>query len=337
MWKHCIAWFLLMAILSVSGCGHKQEIAAGYIESNLHYLASSQAGELKNLLVQRGQHVTQGQTLFQIERQPYLAQYEAALAAVARAKAALQDKLTGERPDELAQIKARIKQAEAQAHYASLDLIRTQKLLRADATTKEALDKAKRDASLSNQEVIRLKKQGAVAEAAARIQEIKAARALLAQAKAQAKTAQWTLKQTTVRAPKSGIVFDRYYHVGEQVPAQHPVVSLRVLGDERIIFYVPGPTAARLAVGDTIRFKAVGKAATGEAVIRFISPQAQYTPPIIYSRQTQHKLIYRVEAAFVPDQHAKPIETTGRWRPGEVVSVLLPPATATRQLGKMHG
>ena len=35
--------------------------------------------------------------------------------------------------------------------------------------------------------------------------------------------------------------------------------------------------------------------------ISFISPTAEYTPPVIYSNQTNDKLIFRIEAAFKPD------------------------------------
>ena len=47
-----------------------------------------------------------------------------------------------------------------------------------------------------------------------------------------------------------------------------------------------------------------------------ISPNAEYTPPVIYSRQTSAKLVYRVEAYFSKDQLLA-------WHPGQPVSVTL--------------
>ena len=34
--------------------------------------------------------------------------------------------------------------------------------------------------------------------------------------------------------------------------------------------------------------------------VSFISPQAEYTPPVIYSRESRSKLVFMIEAVFDP-------------------------------------
>ena len=50
-------------------------------------------------------------------------------------------------------------------------------------------------------------------------------------------------------------------------------------------------------------------------MITFISPQAEYTPPVIYSRETRTKLVFLIEARPTPDDAVKlhpgqPLEVT---------------------------
>ena len=39
-----------------------------------------------------------------------------------------------------------------------------------------------------------------------------------------------------------------------------------------------------------------------KALISFISPQSEYTPPVIYSESSRSKLVYLIEARLPPDK-----------------------------------
>jgi HlyD family secretion protein len=62
------------------------------------------------------------------------------------------------------------------------------------------------------------------------------------------------------------------------------------------------------ACGDPIR-----------ATISFIADRAEFTPPVLYSKENRAKLVYLVEARPAPDVAAK-------LNPGQPVDVTLPPA-----------
>ena len=51
-----------------------------------------------------------------------------------------------------------------------------------------------------------------------------------------------------------------------------------------------------ISPGKRIFVQADGGEQTYPADITYISPQAEYTPPVIYSRETRSKLVYMVEA-----------------------------------------
>jgi len=39
--------------------------------------------------------------------------------------------------------------------------------------------------------------------------------------------------------------------------------------------------------------------------VSYISPRAEYTPPVIYSRETRSKLVFMIEIVFDPPSAAK--------------------------------
>jgi HlyD family secretion protein len=69
-------------------------------------------------------------------------------------------------------------------------------------------------------------------------------------------------------------------------------------------FYVPETELARLQPGQAVEAGCDGCVQPIRGTIDFIAPQAEYTPPVIYSRGSREKLVFRVEAAPLPGQAA---------------------------------
>ncbi len=116
------------------------------------------------------------------------------------------------------------------------------------------------------------------------------------------------------RRPPAGLVFDTFFEPGEFVPAGQPVVSLLPPANRLVRFFVSEPVVGTLKVGQPVRVFLDGRAEPVPAVIDFISPQAEYTPPVIYSRETRGKLVYLIEARPRP-------EAATLLHPGQPVSV----------------
>jgi HlyD family secretion protein len=49
--------------------------------------------------------------------------------------------------------------------------------------------------------------------------------------------------------------------------------------------------------------------------VSYVSPDPEFTPPVIYSLETRQKLVYRIEA--------KPVGGKTRLQPGQIVDVRL--------------
>jgi len=139
-------------------------------------------------------------------------------------------------------------------------------------------------------------------------------------AQAQLAQAEWRLDQMSQAAPQTGVVVDTLYRPGEWVAAGAPVVSLLPPDNVKVRFFVPEPRLGAIEVGDEVRVSCDACPPELTAVISYISPDAEYTPPVIYSREMRAKLVYLVEA--------RPRRPTAL-HPGQPVDVTLPPASSS--------
>jgi HlyD family secretion protein len=191
---------------------------------------------------------------------------------------------------------ANIAAAEARARDAHADLRRIQPLVRQGWYAPARLDDARSAADAADAQVRAARKQRDAAMLGSREDQIRAADARVAQAQAAVTGAIARLAEVAPRAPAKARVEDVFFHAGEWAPANQPILSL--LPDERIKvrFFVPEQALSAYRIGRTVRFGCDGCAGERAAVIDFVSPTAEYTPPVIYSRESRHKLVFLVEA-----------------------------------------
>jgi HlyD family secretion protein len=91
-------------------------------------------------------------------------------------------------------------------------------------------------------------------------------------------------------------VLDTLYRVGEVVPAGQPVIEMLPPENVKLRFHVPETAVARLAFDQTVAIACDGCPAGLTATISYIASEAEFTPPVIFSRQERAKLVFVVEA-----------------------------------------
>lgn len=115
-------------------------------------------------------------------------------------------------------------------------------------------------------------------------------------AEARVNTSQTKLARRSMHAPIAGTIQQIYFREGETVAAQRPVISILPPGNMKVRFFVPEPELPKLKVGDEVRVTCDGCAGGLTAKIYFIATTAEYTPPVIYSRDERSKLVYLIQA-----------------------------------------
>jgi HlyD family secretion protein len=290
----------------LAGC-HSDDapIYQGYVEGEFVYLAAPQAGYLKSLDSPRGTRVSEGQAVFVVAADQEI---DALLEAEARADSArekVENLKEPRRQTEIAALQANLQAAQANLRLAKLRLERQQSLARENFVSPAAIDEAvgNHDQALAQVEAAR-QQLSAYRDTLGREPEVRSAEAELQAAQAQTAQRRWTVERKTVSAPVAGEINDTWYRPGEWVPAGSPVASLLPDDRRRLRFYVPETDLARIQTGQAVTATCDGCAAPIRAIIDFIAPQAEFTPPVIYSRGSREKLVFRVEAAPAREQAA---------------------------------
>jgi HlyD family secretion protein len=128
--------------------------------------------------------------------------------------------------------------------------------------------------------------------------------------------AKWAFNQKRQFAPAGAQVHDTLYRQGEFVAAGNPVVVLLPPENLKVRFFVPQEKLPTVKIGGTISVHCDGAAKDYSAVVDYISTQAEYTPPVIYSRETRAEMVFMIEAKISPADAPSV-------RPGQPVDVTL--------------
>jgi HlyD family secretion protein len=319
-WSDCARMLALLCGVGALAAGCSNDRSGnlqGYAEGEFVYVASPYAGILETLDVARGQQVAAGARLFVLEHGAEQAAVDAAAARIRSAQAQLANLGEGRRAAELDVIRAQADSAAAALALSRTQLGQAQKLYKDGFVSQARLDEAKATYDRDAARVAEARASMAVGlQALGRKPELDALRATIEAAEAERAQARVRLDQKTGLAPAAALVYDTYFRVGESVPAGSPVASLLPPANIKIRFYAPETLVGALAPGRKVTVSCDGCPAPIAAEISYVSPQAEYTPPVIYSRESRAKLVFLVEAR--PAAADAP-----RLRPGQPVDVTL--------------
>jgi HlyD family secretion protein len=135
-------------------------------------------------------------------------------------------------------------------------------------------------------------------------QDLDRARSTRDQDKRRLTQTDWSFEQKKQAAPKPGLVYDTLFRQGEWIPAGKPVVVLLPPQNIKVRAFVPETRIGSIHYGDAVQVTVDGVKDPFLGKVSYISPRAEYTPPVIYSRESRAKLVFMVESVFDPDVSA---------------------------------
>ncbi|WP_439477540.1 HlyD family secretion protein [Brevundimonas sp.] len=268
----------------------------GYVEGERIYLAAPVSGAVAALYVREGERVEAGGRTFLIDPRVQRAQAAGAAAAVGAAEARAEDLRKGQRAQELEVFDAELQAALAGERAADADYGRIAPLVRQGIYAPARLDqvRAARDAARARTAAVRRRRE--VATLGARDDALRQAEQQTAQAEGGLSEAEARLGQLSPAAPSAARVEEIFYRPGEWAAANAPILALLPDNEVKLVFFVPEAEMARYRPGRTVSFSCDGCVATGSARITWVSPRPEFTPPILYSKGSRDRLVYRVEA-----------------------------------------
>ena len=307
---------ILSLIIILMGCS-RSPTYQGYVEGEFVYVATSLAGRLDRLLVHRGETIKTNTLLFALESEEQIQAQRQSLKILAASLSQWKDlEQPVKRPPELDVIKAQIDEAIANAKKSELQLKRDEEQYAAKGISKGQLDDSRYSHASDVAKIEEMQSELASGELPARKYLIRAQEFQVAAAKAALAQAQWRLDQKIVYSTVEGLVFDTLYRVGDWVGAGDPVIQMLPPQNIKVRFFVPEKMVGKLTLNQGIKIHVDGIKDV-EAKITYISTQAEYTPPVIYSNETRSKLTFMIEA------HPLNIKEAPRLHPGQPVEVIV--------------
>ncbi len=297
-----------------AACG-AQPLAVGYVEGEFVRLAPLEVAQVQSVAVRRGDRVAPGRPIARTEDTDAKIAVAQAEATLEQARAQLADLQVGKRPDEIAVLEAAVRTAQAQTDDARRTLLRTQDLTKRGVMTQAQLDDAATRLEVAEASINQATSNLAVGRLPARPETIKAAENAVKSAEAQLDSARWHLAKRTIEAPAPGRITDVIRNPGDIAGPSAPVLTMLPDGAVKLKVYIPEDRLSAVHVGDMLSVRCDGCAPDLTARISYVSPDPEFTPPVIYSLETRQKLVYLVEAhRSIPPRPCSPARSwTSIW------------------------
>jgi HlyD family secretion protein len=264
-------------------------------------LAFNNSERITAVLVQEGDRVSKGETLARLDTSRLSPRVREAEARVAAEHEVVEKLHHGSRPEEIAQARANVESARADAFNARAQYQRRVALAQNAVISQQELDNAKAALDVANAKLALNQKALDLAIAGPRAEDIGEAEAELEGDTAELALLRRQLTDAQLVAPVDAIVRARLMEPGEMASPEKPVLSLAVINPKWVRAYVDEPDLGKLQTG-TVASVSVDSFANQRFAgwVGFISPVAEFTPKTVETTELRTSLVYEVRV-FVKD------------------------------------
>jgi HlyD family secretion protein len=310
------AWFLWDRRAATDA---SELVLHGNVDIRQISLAFDGSGRIAALGVEEGDKVAAGQVIAVLDTTTLELQARQAEAQVEAQRQALLRLRNGSRPEEIAQARAQLQSAEANASRADQDLSRAMRLRATGGgvVSEQTVDHASADADAARAAVGQARATLRLAEIGPRAEDIASADAQLKAAEAQLAQLRHQIDLGQLKAPANAVVRSRLLEPGDMATAQRPVVALALVDPKWVRVYVKEADLGKIAPGmDASVFADSFPDRPVAGKVGYISSVAEFTPKSVQTEELRTSLVYEVRI-IVND-------SGGRLRLGQPVTVRLP-------------
>lgn len=304
---------VLVAIVVVAGIAYwfadkpgqpKELVVYGNVDLREVDLPFNGSERIAAVLVQEGDRVHQGQVLARLDTSRLEPQVAQAQAQVAAQSAVVERLHNGNRPEEIAQARAALDSANADAENARRQAERFRSLIAASggrAASQQDLDNANAQLDVANAKVVSEQKALDLEVAGPREEDIAQAEAQLQGEQAQLALLKQQLADANLVAPVDAVVRSRLMEPGEMASPQKPVFTLAITDPKWVRAYVSETDLGKIRSGEAASI-AVDSFPNRrfDGWIGFISPVAEFTPKAVQTEELRTSLVFEVRV-FVKD------------------------------------
>ena len=267
-------------------------------------LAFNDSQRIVKVLVQEGDRVRKGQVLAQLDTSRLTPQLDKAEAQADSQAAVVQRLRNGSRPQEVAQARANLALAQADAGQARSSYARVKEVFQSSsgrAVSRQDLDNAQAQWDVAQAKVAVSRKALELSVIGPRKEDIAQAQAMLEADRASVALLEQELADASLKAPLDAVVRTRVAEPGDMASPQKTAFTLAITDPKWIRAYVSEQDLGRVRSGMSASVRVDSfPIRPFDAWVGFISPEAEFTPKTVETPDLRSSLVYEVRV-FVKD------------------------------------
>ncbi|WP_029166279.1 HlyD family secretion protein [Aminiphilus circumscriptus] len=276
--------------------------ATGIVEMQTVHIASKLSGTIEKLFVSEGMHLSPGDPVARLSRPDLAAQVQRDKAALAKARALLEDLLQGTRPEEIAQAKASVDAAQSRFDKAKSDYARFERLHKEQVIADKQFDEYQNTLRVAQSDLAAARERYALTVAGPRTKQIEAARHEVDLLSAALATSRSILADTHIVSPVAGVVLSKGFEEGEFVLPGGVVAEVGRYEDCWIRLYIPSTLLGRISLGGTAEVRVDSfPERIFPGFVSEIAQEAEFTPRMSLHPDERANLVFRVKVS-VPNE-----------------------------------
>lgn len=298
--NNIIISFSLLLFLLQTGCNDNEQPdsieASGTIESINVIVSSKTSGEILKINYDEGDKVISGDTILIIDHELLDIQLQQSNALKDAAGAQLNLMLAGARKEDIIQAEENLKQAEVNFKLAESDKLRLQNLYDSRSITQKQYEDAVARYELMSAQYKAAQENYNKVKKIFRPEEIDQAKANLNKAIAGVELLKKNIRDCYVTSPIDGIIVETFIEKGETVNPMSSLFKVSDLDVVKLKIYVSEEELGYIKLGQNAEITVDSfKDKIFEGKVTYISPEAEFTPKNIQTRDERTKLVFAVK------------------------------------------
>ena len=292
----CMTPLLAILIASCDGSNNNRIDASGNIEATNIVVSSQVSGKVIQILKDEGNQVNKGDTVIIIDPETYKLKLDDALASKEYVQAQYKLLKEGARSEDIKQAEDNLKQAKVSFDLAVKDKERMDNLYESQSITKKQHDDAVANYEIASARLNSAKENLEKVKNLARPEELKQAEANLNKAIANVNLLQKNLNDCFVTSPSSGFITKKFVEIGETAGMMSSLFQVADLNSVELAIYVSETELGKVKLGQKAEINVdtyPDKSFDGTVI--YISPQAEFTPKNIQTKDERTKLVFQVK------------------------------------------
>lgn len=289
--------YTILYIFLVTGCDNYKSRTIGYIEDEYIYISTEIASEIKSIDINKGDKVSAGDILFKIDSYTLEKNDEKLEKNKKYEEAILKNMEKGIRKSEIDLINIDIEIVESEIIKAKSTLERKRKLQEKGFISKEDIESYELNLLRKRNELEKIKAELNNKMLPARIDELIAQKIKIEKLDIDIDNNKYEISRAAIKSPTAGVIHDILRKGGEFVTPGNPVLIMVPDGSKKIKFYINRKQLYKIKYSDSILVTVHDLHKEYVAVINYISPKPEYTPPMLYDDKND-TFVYLIEAKF---------------------------------------